>query len=1449
MNTIKMKKSIIILLAFMSCFIFTKTVSAGEVVFGANYVPIDTAGNNYPGFAAQELKNDQKGNVYLLMRKLNLSASHVSYEYYADIFFNVSHDNGLTWRTGDIKLNNTPPVHLNKYANLFRLSCDNNGNVYASWCYKASDDSKYQVYFTRSNDYGNSWSTPILIIQRNDDGCSFEMVNDNNGSVYFVWNDYVNGNYKVYLNRSLDAGRTWLSSPITVKSTTGNIKGDTARIACNDSGYVYVLWLDAFHYGNLEGYFYVKSSSNKGTSWGSEKKLSFSSSYYSFRNGDIYCDQNNGVYVLMRDWYPSVHFSYSKNNGVSWATKGNILNIGQCGRTEFSCANNGKLYLGYISKGYETAPANIQFIHSENYGANWSTPALIAAGKTVGQYTSNIFRMKSDLIGRVYILWQDDSGRMYLRRSTDGGFSWGANIRVNNNELSPLLLALGIDESGTIFVVWLSSSSMPSNCRYYANSAYTVTDQPHTATIGISSYNSDRIFPGKPLAARIYLTNTGTSAWTTDIFHCRAHAIDPYGNFNWDAFMPAGILPHDIVPGETIEMDLTIPTGAGTSLHELGTYRIIFDMVQEGVAWFHGGGGAELVLNVIEAPVFNQNFIRAEGEVFKDGNNIFYFAGTNCYYLMEFGSETLGGYKNKAGVDEVLTEAKQMGLDVVRTWAFSDYLQPQQGIYDEAWLRGLDYVLYKADQLGLRVVLVLINNWSNGHYRGIDKYIEWNGGTITHDQFFSSSTYNYTRGYYKQHAAKLINRINYYNGRLYRDDPTIFSWELCNEPRTEIQHTFSADLDDWIACMSTYVKSLDPNHMVSTGLEGFYSNRTDYYDNGMGNGYTGADFVINHNHPNIDFATTHLLPDDWSQPASMINTWISLHLNDAKNLLHKPLVLEEIGIKRASGETSTERDNAFREAFNIMYSLNGAGSMFWTSYGNDYPDYDEYGVYYPNDASTVNIISTHAANMNAKIAPFWNMLLPIGRTACWTASKSGAASAKMILEYLNGQQYDLTTLYNFGRSHQEPQNSGISSLDPTAVAAILNQYKLPEYNFTVITENTAENLLKYICHWMDYEVLNTAKPNSPVAIPIKTGYNHWVVVNGASTDVEPQANQHLWNLGHFTVFGLTLMDPVFGPDFIGHQVYKTASELIQDYILPLNTSDKYNGNYIAVTEPPVYNPGEEAAVEQQMKEVTVSLAQPQVNYRTKIFAANCKAGLSSFNDSESGECIDIKNIIDPHLFANEEFVNIFNSSKLSNSFYVENLSDSSKSYYLVSMEDKKTGLVHIAALVDAKQGYFKELSWSKEGHKYLKINQYDALRLIQDKRGNYDWLNSSSRLIYSKWLKDCSLYYPTLEVVINQNERWLVKQNGDIKAAPVVYVRPVKQACAGQPVKLYAKCTDVDGSIKRVQWSFGDGTYSDAVNTVHVWKKRGVYTVRFKALDNNNIWSKEAVFKIKIIQR
>lgn len=401
-------------------------------------------------------------------------------------------------------------------------------------------------------------------------------------------------------------------------------------------------------------------------------------------------------------------------------------------------------------------------------------------------------------------------------------------------------------------------------------------------------------------------------------------------------------------------------------------------------------------------------FVKTDGTKFTLDGSPFYYAGTNCYYL---------NFKQQADIDNELDDAAAMGLKVVRTWGDidagvktgqvdsngypvfsnnSDGSGQKDGIYYQYFdstqnkpivnggadgLQKLDYVIYKASQKGMKLLIDFTNNWSD--FGGMNQYVLWAkqaGENVNgHDDFYTNAK---IKDWYKNYVNTLLNRTNSYTGIKYKDDPTIFSWELANEPRAESDSGCVKNiLGNWVTEMSSYVKSIDKNHLLTVGDEGFYNipyNQGDTPSNWVYHGSEGYDWNSLIKTPNIDFGTVHLYTDSWSfQNTSDADYWIKKHGVDAKNA-NKPVILEEYGLKDRSTRTQT-----YNHWFDILSGktytgVEYAGSNFWMlaslmTTGGLYPDYDNYTVYLRPDstgnnptADTAKAIETFAAEINAK---------------------------------------------------------------------------------------------------------------------------------------------------------------------------------------------------------------------------------------------------------------------------------------------------------------------------------------------------------------------------------------------------------------------------------------------------------------------------------------------------
>jgi mannan endo-1,4-beta-mannosidase len=357
-------------------------------------------------------------------------------------------------------------------------------------------------------------------------------------------------------------------------------------------------------------------------------------------------------------------------------------------------------------------------------------------------------------------------------------------------------------------------------------------------------------------------------------------------------------------------------------------------------------------------------FVQRSGRELRHGGQPFRVAGASNYYLM---------YKSRVMVDDVLETAAASGFNVVRMWGALDIGNQdgsgsirgkQEGVYFQYWdgtapayndgpdgLEHLDYVIWKAGQLDLRLIIPFVNNWND--FGGMDQYVRWRGGQY-HDEFYTDPV---IRGWYEAWIAHLLERVNPLTGIKYKDDPTILVWELANEPRCQAYGVYPTSpacstqtLLEWADGVSRYVKRLDRHHLVATGDEGFFCfpDGADWTEDCS----TGVDSLALADLPAIDFLSFHLYPDNWSMSdPGFGRRWIERHIREARRI-HEKAMLGEFGLlDRAT------RNVVYKEWTDTILLNGGAGALYWMLAGRQddgtlYPDYDGFTVRCPGPVCT-----------------------------------------------------------------------------------------------------------------------------------------------------------------------------------------------------------------------------------------------------------------------------------------------------------------------------------------------------------------------------------------------------------------------------------------------------------------------------------------------------------------
>jgi len=198
-------------------------------------------------------------------------------------------------------------------------------------------------------------------------------------------------------------------------------------------------------------------------------------------------------------------------------------------------------------------------------------------------------------------------------------------------------------------------------------------------------------------------------------------------------------------------------------------------------------------------PTPPSNFVTVRDGKFMLNGRPYYFAGTNFWQGMNLGVD--GPTGDRALLIAELDRLQQIGVTNLRVMASSEgpntepyrmvpAMMVSPGDYDESVLDGLDFFIAEMGKRDLKAVMVLNNYWQWSG--GMAQYVSWDEGTpIPYpgdwSEFMAYSAKFYDcaacQSWYRDHIEMMIGHTNPYTGLKYRDDPTIFAWELANEPR------------------------------------------------------------------------------------------------------------------------------------------------------------------------------------------------------------------------------------------------------------------------------------------------------------------------------------------------------------------------------------------------------------------------------------------------------------------------------------------------------------------------------------------------------------------------------------------------------------------------------------------------------------------------------------------
>ncbi|UCE61523.1 MAG: S8 family serine peptidase [Phycisphaerales bacterium] len=348
----------------------------------------------------------------------------------------------------------------------------------------------------------------------------------------------------------------------------------------------------------------------------------------------------------------------------------------------------------------------------------------------------------------------------------------------------------------------------------------------------------------------------------------------------------------------------------------------------------------------------------------------------------------------------------------------------------------------------------------------------------------------------------------------------------------------------------------------------------------------------------------------------------------------------------------------------------------------------------------------------------------------------GPAVAQMTLNYMFWDSTqdptppmtfdDQSVLYDYGIANNE--TPGLDYLDMLGMWHTIQDYRpVPYsqygYNFSRRHDTDSAAIIKQIAQWIAYPIGTYGgheeghPEHVPGVIPAYGNYTNWMAVRGIHT------SENAYPLPpEMDVYGFWVNDPYPASlGGIGENSYKTIDEFLATYYLPLTTGDSYDGEYVAICEPPetlgdenvVYVPSPDrfSAEAAALIATVQSIQKPPEDMVSAANAWIIQAAIEGVSEQ-----------LIPY---DDAFAGRFAGTVAADPLFVH--SDNGDDYYAVpfdvtigtdSLESAGVGTA-VVILIDGTEGNFKEAAWVSSPVEYLPVSERDAYTITYEMLKKY----------------------------------------------------------------------------------------------------------------------------------
>ena len=244
-----------------------------------------------------------------------------------------------------------------------------------------------------------------------------------------------------------------LSAQFTFENRVTNSPGksytsfNNANVMVANGDVVHLVYTDD---QGLEDEVFYQRSIDGGISW--QMAVQLTADNGSFSGYPAIAVWNNQVHIAWTDrrsGNDDIYYRKSSDGGTSWLPETRITN--HAADSGFPCLSTSGpvVHLVWTDNRFEVE--EVYYCHSLNSGQSWGGQVRLTQDSG-----NSINASVSSLDNDVHVIWQDNrngNDEIYYKRSTDGGLTWGADLRMTNNPFKSSFPSAAI-MGKTIFIVW-----------------------------------------------------------------------------------------------------------------------------------------------------------------------------------------------------------------------------------------------------------------------------------------------------------------------------------------------------------------------------------------------------------------------------------------------------------------------------------------------------------------------------------------------------------------------------------------------------------------------------------------------------------------------------------------------------------------------------------------------------------------------------------------------------------------------------------------------------------------------------------------------------------------------------------------------------------------------------------------------------------------------------------